>query len=184
MKVYNNRKSKAIRSEGKHSFYEAASLRKLGNLYYFIWSSHAGHELCYATSRYVDREYTYRGVLISNGDIGIEGRKEKDRLYPTGTNHGSIEEINGKYYVFYHRQTHNTAFSRQGCAEEITIESGGMIRQVEMTSCGLNGSPLKGEGRYPAAICCNLTNGKMPHLSNVKKIRRHLMCFRMVKQCL
>ena len=38
-----------------------------------------------------------------------------------------------------------------------------------MTSCGLNGGALKGEGCYPAAICCNLTNGKMPHLSNTKK---------------
>ena len=25
------------------------------------------------------------------------------------------------------------------------------------------------EGTYPAAVCCNLTNGRMPHLSNVKK---------------
>ncbi len=153
----------------KHSFYEAASLRKFGNLYYFIWSSHTSHELCYATSRYPDRDYEYRGVIISNGDIGIGGRNAKDRLYPTGTNHGSIEEINGKHYIFYHRQTHNTAFSRQGCAEEIMIEPDGAIRQVEITSCGLNGGALDGEGCYPAAICCNLTNGKMPHLSNTKK---------------
>ena len=152
-----------------HSFYEASSLRKFGDLYYFIWSSHVNHELCYATSRYPDRGYEYRGVIVSNGDIGIQGRKERDRLYPTGTNHGSIEEINGKHYVFYHRQTHNTAFSRQGCAEEIAIGPDGSIRQAEMTSCGLNGGPLKGEGRYPAAVCCNLTNGRMPHLSNVRK---------------
>lgn len=153
----------------RHSFYEASSLRKFGELYYFIWSSHVNHELCYATSRYPDRDYEYRGVIISNGDIGIQGRKEKDRLYPTGTNHGSIEEINGKYYIFYHRQTHNTAFSRQACAEEIRIMPDGRISQVEMTSCGLNDGPLKAKGRYPAAICCNLTNGKMPHLSNIKK---------------
>lgn len=152
-----------------HSFYEAASLRKFGDTYFFIWSSHVNHELCYATSRYPDRDYRYRGVIISNGDIGIGGRKEKERLYPTGTNHGSIEMINGKYYVFYHRQTHNTAFSRQGCAEEITIGEDGSIRQAEMTSCGLNGGPLKGEGIYPAAICCNLTNGKTPHITNMKK---------------
>lgn len=40
-----------------------------------------------------------------------------------------------------------------------------------MTSCGLNGAPLKTQGQYPAAICCNLTNGKMPHLKNVGKNR-------------
>ena len=34
-----------------------------------------------------------------------------------------------------------------------------------MTSCGLNGGPLVAEGEYPAAICCNLTNGRMPHQS-------------------
>lgn len=153
----------------KHSFYEAASMRKIGNQYYFIYSSHVNHELCYATSLYPDHGFEYRGVIISNGDIGLHGRKEKERLYPTGTNHGSIEEINGKYYIFYHRMTHNTAFSRQACAEEIQILPDGTIPQVEMTSCGLNKGPLKPEGTYPAAICCNLTNGRMPHLSNVKK---------------
>lgn len=152
-----------------HSFYEAASLRKFGDLYYFIYSSHVNHELCYATSRYPDRDYTYRGVVISNGDIGLNGRKPKERLCATGTNHGSIEYIGGQYYIFYHRLTHNTAFSRQGCAEPIAIESDGTIRQVEMTSCGLNGGSLAASGIYPAAICCNLTNGHMPHLSNAKK---------------
>ncbi len=154
-----------------HSFYEGASLRKIGDLYYFIYSSHVNHELCYATSKYVDHDYTYRGVIISNGDIGYDNRESKDRLASTGTNHGSIEYINGKYYIFYHRLTHNTAFSRQGCAEEIMIKEDGSIEQVEMTSCGLNGVPLRTEGEYPAPICCNLTNGKMPHLSNVGKNR-------------
>lgn len=153
----------------EHSFYEASSLRKLDDLYYFIYSSHVNHELCYTTSFYPDHGYEYRGVIISNGDIGIDGRAAKDRLYPTGTNHGSIEKINGKYYIFYHRQTHNSAFSRQACAEEIEILPDGTIPQVEMTSCGLNGGPLPAEGTYPAAVCCNLTNGRMPHLSNVKK---------------
>lgn len=155
----------------KHSFYEAASLRKFGELYYFIYSSHKGHELCYATSKYPDRDYEYRGVIVSNGDIGYHGRKPKDRLALTGTNHGSIEKINGEYYIFYHRCTHKTGFSRQGCAERIEIQPDGMIQQVEMTSCGLNSGPLKAEGVYPAAIACNLTNGKMPHLkiTNIKK---------------
>ena len=42
----------------------------------------------------------------------------------------------------------------------------GSIPQVEMTSGGLNGAALKGNGVYPATICCNLTNGKMPHGGN------------------
>lgn len=153
----------------EHSFFEGASLRKFGDLYYFIYSSHVNHELCYATSRCPDRGYKYRGVIVSNGDVGYEGRRPEDRLCATGTNHGSIENINGQYYIFYHRLTHNTAFSRQGCAEPIAIGQDGTIRQVEMTSCGLNGRPLKASGTYPAAICCNLTNGHMPHLTNVGK---------------
>lgn len=161
-------KGSALRA---HSFYEAASLRKFGSLYYFIYSSHVNHELCYATSRFPDRDYIYRGVIVSNGDIGLDGRKPKDRLCATGTNHGSIECIHGQYYIFYHRLTHNTAFSRQGCAEPVSIGPDGAIRQVEMTSCGLNGGPLAAAGTYPAAICCNLTNGHMPHLSNVGKNR-------------
>lgn len=155
----------------QHSFFEAASLRKFGNLYYFIYSSHVNHELCYATSQYPDRDYQHRGVIVSNGDIGYNGRMPTDRLAATGTNHGSIEYVNGQYYIFYHRLTHNTAFSRQACAEPIGIEPDGTIMQVEMTSCGLNGGPLVPKGKFPAAICCNLTNGSMPHLSNVGRYK-------------
>lgn len=76
----------------------------------------AGKYEYYGDVRYPDHGFEYRGVIVSNGDIGINGRTEKERLCATGTNHGSIEKINGKYYIFYHRQKHNTAFSRQACA--------------------------------------------------------------------
>lgn len=59
--------------------------------------------------------------------------------------------------MFYHRQTQGTAFSRQGCAERVSILPDGTIPQVAITSCGLNGKPLAAEGNYPAAICCHLT---------------------------
>ena len=58
--------------------------------------------------------------------------------------------------MFYHRQTNQTQFSRQACAEKIEINKNGTIKQVEMTSCGLNGQPLTADGVYPAAIACNL----------------------------
>lgn len=149
-----------------HGFYEGASIRKIGKTYYFIYSSVNNHELCYATSAYPDHGFTYRGVIVSNGDVGYHGRRETDRLNHTGTTHGSIEKIGGKWYVFYHRQTHGTDYSRQACAEQIEILPDGSIPQVEITSCGLNQGPLSGEGEYPAAICCNLTNGHMPHGGN------------------
>ena len=147
-----------------HAFFEASSIRKINDTYYFIYSSEGQHELCYATSKYPDRDFVYGGVIISNGDIGYQGRKTEDRLAATGNNHGSIEYINGEWYVFYHRQTHKTSFSRQGCAERIEMLADGSIPQVEMTSCGLNGGPLMVEGTYSATIACNLTNGAMPHV--------------------
>lgn len=146
-----------------HAFFEGSSIRKIGDTYYFIYSSEHQHELCYATSKSPDRDFTFSGVIVSNGDIGINGRKKGGRLMMTGNNHGSIAQINGQWYIFYHRQTHLNTFSRQGCAEKITIQPDGSIPQVEMTSCGLNGGPLLAEGAYPASICCCLTNGHMPH---------------------
>ncbi|MCD8023842.1 MAG: family 43 glycosylhydrolase, partial [Lachnospiraceae bacterium] len=186
-----------------HAFFEASSMRKIGDTYYFIYSSQAQHELCYATSQYPDRDFQYGGVIVSNGDIGyplgcsaqsaveqadrteadreaLPRRKPEDRLAKTGNNHGSIVEVNGQWYVFYHRQTHKTTYSRQGCAEPITIASDGSIAQVEMTSCGLNGGPLAASGVYPAAICCNLTNGRMPHQTTepIEEVLPHITCQR------
>ena len=149
-----------------HAFYEASSIRKVGDLYYFIYSSQLSHELCYATSRYPDRGFTFRGTIVSNGDVGLSGRREEDRLNQTANNHGSIEYINGRWYIFYHRQTHRSTFSRQACAEPVRLLADGCIPQVEMTSCGLNGGPLLPEGVFPAPVCCNLTNGHMPHITN------------------
>lgn len=139
-------------------------MRKFGDTYYFIYSPReCNHELCYATSKYPDRDFTFGGVLISNGDIELNGRLPRDRVARTGNNHGSIEYINGEYYIFYHRQTHKDDYSRQGCAEKIKMEADGSFKQVEITTSGLNNGPLKAQGTYPAVICCNLTNGNMPH---------------------
>lgn len=149
-----------------HPFFEASSMRKVGDKYYFVYSSQKNHELCYAVSDHPDRDFRFGGTIVSNGDVGLNGRKDEDRLNMTGTTHGSIENINGQWYVFYHRLTHKSDYSRQACAEKITIEADGSIKQVEMTSCGLNGGALKAEGTYPAVIACNITNGHMPHGSN------------------
>jgi len=105
-----------------HPFFEASSMRKVKDTYYFIYSSKQNHELCYATSKYPDRDFVFGGTIISNGDIGLNGRSESERLNMTGTTHGSIECINGQWYVFYHRLTHKSDYSRQACAEKINIE--------------------------------------------------------------
>ncbi|MDQ0223192.1 family 43 glycosylhydrolase [Streptococcus moroccensis] len=139
-----------------HAFFEASSIRKINGTYYFVYSSYKSHELCYATSQFPDKDFVFGGTLISNGDIGFQGREKP--VNTLGNNHGSLIEVNDKLYVFYHRQTNGTEFSRQGCAEEVTLLEDGSIEQVEITSCGLNGGPLVAKGTFPAAIACHITS--------------------------
>ncbi len=153
----------------RHPFYEAASIRKFNGLYYLVYSSGENNELAYATSAFPDRDFVCRGVIISNSDLGYMGNTEPKNH--SGTIHGGIEYIDGRYYIFYHRCTNNTDFSRQACAEPIEITEDGMISQVEMTSQGLYGKPLPGIGTYPAAICCNLITGKPIRLGVGKQQR-------------
>lgn len=92
-------------------------------------------------------------MLVSNVDIGADGNTQA--LNYRGNTHGSVALVNGKWYVFYHRQTNRHFFSRQACAEEIFFD-GEAFHQARITSCGLNGGPLKDEGRYEARIACHL----------------------------
>ena len=140
-----------------HEFFEASSIRKIHNRYYFVYSSVNSSELCYAVSDKPDSGYTYGGTLVDIGDIGLNGRTREQAVNALGNTHGGIECANGQWYVFYHRQTDRTNFSRQGCAEKITFGQDGSIQQVEVTSCGMNPGPLAGSGTYPARICCHLT---------------------------
>ncbi len=139
-----------------HGFFEASSIRKIRGKYYFVYSSHKSHELCYAVSDRPDSGFSYGGTIISNGDIGLNGRESP--VYPLSNNHGGIVQAGDDFYIFYHRATDGNEFSRQGCAEKIVIGPDGHIPQAEMTSCGLNGGPLRASGSYPAGICCHLTD--------------------------
>ncbi|MBN2736931.1 MAG: family 43 glycosylhydrolase [Spirochaetales bacterium] len=148
--------SKGSGFEG-HEFFEAPSIRKKGDTYYFIYSSVVFHELCYATSKHPIKCFIFGGVIVSNCDLHIPSYKPPQMpMYYGGNNHGSIVEIKGQWYIFYHRHTNGTNFSRQGCLEKITIKDDGLIDQVEMTSCGPNKGPLEGRGEFPAYIACNL----------------------------
>jgi hypothetical protein len=140
----------------EHAFFEASSMRRVGDKYYFVYSTLNGHELAYMTSDSPMGPFTYGGVIISNGDVGLNGRSKEDACYPLGNNHGGMVKVNDQWYIFYHRHTNFTNTDRQDCAEPITILEDGSIPQVEMTSCGLNGKPLTGHDTYPASICCCL----------------------------
>lgn len=148
--------SKGTGYEG-HEFFEASSIRKYNGRYYFVYSSVQSHELCYAVSGKPDSGYRYGGTLVDIGDVFLEGRTEEKAVNCLGNTHGSIEKVGDQWYVFYHRQTNRTNYSRQGCAEKIYFDGEGEIAQVEVTSCGLNDGPLEGKGMYPANICCHLT---------------------------
>lgn len=140
-----------------HEFFEASSIRKYEGKYYFVYSSRHNHELCYAVSDYPDRGFSFGGTLISNGDVFLDGiADEKHARNFTGNNHGGMLYLNGQYYIFYHRHTHRSSYARQACAEKLKRRADGSFAQAEMTSCGLNGGPLRGRGVYEARIACNL----------------------------
>lgn len=140
----------------EHPFFEASSIRKIHGRYYFVYSSTWSHELCYAVSSYPNRDFHFGGTIISNGDVGLDGFTLDHPANYIGNNHGGMVQLRDQWYIFYHRQTNYHGFSRQGCAERITIGADGSIPQVEMTSGGLNPGDLNGQGYYPAAIACRL----------------------------
>lgn len=140
-----------------HAFFEASSIRKIDGKYVFVYSSANNHELCYAVSDCPDGGFRYGGTLVDQGDLYLNGNTDESHATNyLGNTHGGMVELNGQWYIFYHRQTNQHSYSRQACAEPLERTPEGGFKQAEVTSCGLNGGPLKGIGRYPARIACNL----------------------------
>jgi hypothetical protein len=69
-------------------FFEAAWVFKYKGKYYFTYSTGDTHFICYATGDNPYGPFTYQGVLLNP----VDG----------WTNHHSIIEANGKWYLFYH----------------------------------------------------------------------------------
>lgn len=141
--------------EEPYSFFEACSPRKIGDTYYMIYSPKIGSRLNYLTSKSPTGPFEYRGTIIDNG---VD--------YPAGNDHGSIMEINGQWYIFYHRMTNGTIMSRRACVERIEILSDGTIPQVEMTSLGFEKS-LNPYKITDADICCVLKGGAIITQHNI-----------------
>ena len=141
-----------------HEYFEAPSIRRIGEAWCLVYSSVRQHELCYAVSSSPTEGFRYGGVVVSNVDLGIGGFKDPARMMACPDNdHGGIAEVNGRWYVFYHRHTNGHSFSRQACMEPIQVLPGPVIPQVGMSSCGPNGGPLPGAGAWSAGIACHLT---------------------------
>lgn len=137
-----------------HAFFEAPSMRKFEDKYYFIYSSEKYNELCCGVSETPIGPFAYVGVLVSNCDMGYNGNALQ--LNHDGNNHGSIEKIGDKYYIFYHRHTNMTPYSRQACAEILKMEENGAFCQSEITSTGMGENAFEACGEYSARIACNL----------------------------
>lgn len=118
--------------------------------------------------------FTFGGVIVSNGDVGYSGRKEEEKLMSVGNNHGGLVEVDGQWYIFYHRHTYLNQYNRQGCAERIFFDENGKIPQVTITTSGMNPKPLSGDASYPAVYCCNLTNGHMGALSSLGRTNKEV----------
>ena len=140
-----------------HEFFEASSIRKIDGKYVFVYSSTNNHELCYAVSDRPDGDFRFGGTLVDLGDLYMNGKTDESHAANyLGNTHGGMVELNGKWYIFYHRQTNRHSYSRQACAEPLERTEDGGFKQAEVTSCGLNGGPLAGKEEYPARIACNL----------------------------
>lgn len=133
----------------EHAFNEASSVRKRNGIYYYVYGGHQRHgesncaTLNYATATSPLGPYTFRGVIIDNWGSG------KNLV----NNHGCITEINGRWYVAYHRPTHGCAMMRKACLEPITFNPDGTIPEVEMTTQGAGG-PISPVVRMDAARAC------------------------------
>ena len=108
-------------------------------------------------SDYPDRDFTYGGVLVDLGDLYLDGNTDESHANNyLGNTHGGLLNIGDDWYIFYHRQTDRSSYARQACAEKLERTPDGGFKQAEVTSCGLNGGPLRGKGTYEARIACNL----------------------------
>jgi len=134
-----------IPTNAPFNFFEACSPRKINGRYYMVYAD--GGKLVYATSDKPTGPFAYGGIIVQQGNGA-----------PGGNIHGGFAQINGQWFIFYHRMTHNTIFSRKACVERVTIELDGSIKEVEQTSLGFETSlnPYRTTG---AEIACVLIGG-------------------------
>ena len=163
--------------EGEFSFFEASSIRKIKDKYVFIYSRFtkdgefglptSNYTLAYCYSDSPLGPWTYGGTII-------DGRgREKDEqgnviasATPDGNTHGSICEINGQWYVFYHRHTGTDEYARQAMVAPITVNveegKGGKV-EISEGEYNSNGFALYGLDpfeRHSAGIACWYTGPK------------------------
>lgn len=156
-------------------FFEASSMRKIEDKYVFVYSrktleGEAGLPACNYTLAYAYGDsplgpFTYGGTIIDGRAKGVDDEgKSIATANPYGNTHGSICEINGQWWVFYHRQTGTDEFSRQAMVApiEVKVEKGKggkvFISEGEYNSEGFRTQGLDPYAKTPAGLACHLTN--------------------------
>ena len=162
---------------GQFRFFEASSIRKVKDKYIFIYSRFtedgefglptSNYTLAYAYGDHPMGPFTYGGTII---DARARDVDEQGNVIATatidGNTHGSICEINGQWYVFYHRQTGTDEYARQAMVApiEVRVEEGAggkvEITEGEYTSEGFSLDGLNPLERHSAGIACWYTGPK------------------------
>lgn len=168
-------------------FFEASSIRKIKDKYVFIYSRFtkegefglptSNYTLAYAYSDQPLGPWTYGGTIIDGR--GREINEKDDTIASAtvnGNTHGSICEIGGQWYVFYHRQCGLDEFSRQAMVAPITVKvEEGAGGKVEISEGEYNSEGFALEGldpfeRHSAGIACWYTGPKPAEHNWPKKI--------------
>ena len=157
--------------DGIFSFFEASSIRKIKDKYVFIYSRFtkdgeyglpvSNYTLAYAYSDRPLGPWTYGGTIIDGRAREINEKGDTIASATVdGNTHGSICEINGQWYVFYHRHTGTDEYARQAMAAPIEVKveegEGGKVEisEGEYTSEGFSLEGLNPLERHSAGIAC------------------------------
>ena len=176
-----------VKQPGVFRFFEASSIRKIKGKYVFIYSRitedgefglpNTNYTLAYAYSDRPLGPWTYGGTIIdARAREKASDGKTVPTASPSGNTHGSICEINGKWWVFYHRQSGTDEFSRQAMVAPITVEvedgPGGKvtISEGEYTSEGFETAGLDPFELHAGGIACHYT-GPAPAVSSYPNVR-------------
>ena len=160
-----------------YRFFEASSIRKIKDKYVFIYSRFTNdgefglpttnYTLAYCYSNNPLGPWTYGGTIIDGrGRERLPDGTVVATACPGGNTHGSICEINGEWWVFYHRQAGTSEYSRQAMVAPINVEvqegKDGYVRisEAEFTSEGFCTEGLDPYKKYPAGIACYYTGPK------------------------
>ena len=113
------------------NFFEASSIRQVGNKYVMVFSGYSGKEYGLGNTNSALR-YAYGdsplgpwrsgGVLVDSR--GVVLNEDGSKLITTNfghNTHGSLQEINGQWYVFYHRPPRGFGNARQSMVAPVKI---------------------------------------------------------------